>query len=145
MYLTFREALNASGCDAIHITEIETSFECDTFIPAIDKAVYWPWYSSFPTVENGIRYVFATYVRVRRSAAKSLVQNGDITYNSNLDSLKFEVEQFSFLPKMIFDRHAEYLYLKLVDDIISNGTAKGDRTGTGTLSKFGCQVDKLVV
>jgi len=41
---------------------------------------------------------------------------------------------------MIFDRHEEYHYLNLVEDIIRSGAQKNDRTGTGTLSKFGCQV-----
>ncbi|KAI3920588.1 hypothetical protein MKW92_019382 [Papaver armeniacum] len=41
---------------------------------------------------------------------------------------------------MIFERHEEYNYLKLVQDIISNGNTKDDRTGTGTLSKFGSQM-----
>ena len=133
----YREALNAPGCDAIHITEIETSFECDTFIPAIDSLVFQPWYSSFPLVENNIRYSFMTYVRVRSSADESQIQNNG---DSGLESIKFEVKKFSFLPKMIFERHEEYMYLRLVEDIISNGVQRDDRTGTGTLSKFGCQV-----
>ncbi|KAL5559812.1 hypothetical protein UlMin_036023, partial [Ulmus minor] len=138
--IVYREALNAPGCDAIHITEIETSIECDTFIPAIDFSVFQPWYSSFPMVENNIRYSFSTYVRVRTPAVESLTQTSDLTLDSKPDSSKFEVKKFSFLPKAIFEKHEEYLYLRLVQDIISDGTAKDDRTGTGTLSKFGCQM-----
>ncbi|XVE93672.1 hypothetical protein REPUB_Repub01dG0214400 [Reevesia pubescens] len=136
----FRESLNAPGCDAIHITEIATSIECDTFMPAIDSSVFQPWNSSFPVVENNIRYCFTTYVRVRTSAVEHLSQNSDQVPDNKLDTGKFEVEKFTFLPKMIFEKHEEYLYLKLVQDIISDGNLKDDRTGTGTLSKFGCQM-----
>lgn len=138
--LLHREALNAPGCDAIHITEIETSIDCDTFIPAIDLSLFHPWYSSLPIVENSIRYCFTTYVRVRSTAVESPSQNSDLVFDSKTDSDKLEVKKFSFLPKMIFEKHEEYLYLRLVQDIISDGTMKDDRTGTGTLSKFGCQV-----
>ncbi|KAF4361890.1 hypothetical protein G4B88_009262 [Cannabis sativa] len=134
-----REALNSSSCDAIHITDIETNIECDTFIPAIDSSAFQPWYSSFPAVENNIRYSFTTYVRVRSPAVESLNENGDLTIDGKPDINKFEVKKFSFLPKMIFDRHEEYLYLRMVQDIISDGNSKDDRTGTGTFSKFGCQ------
>uniref|UniRef100_A0A804NRA6 Thymidylate synthase/dCMP hydroxymethylase domain-containing protein n=1 Tax=Zea mays TaxID=4577 RepID=A0A804NRA6_MAIZE len=41
---------------------------------------------------------------------------------------------------MVYDRHEEYQYLNLVEDIIRSGAQKNDRTGTGTLSKFGCQM-----
>ncbi|XP_004289633.1 PREDICTED: bifunctional dihydrofolate reductase-thymidylate synthase-like [Fragaria vesca subsp. vesca] len=134
-----REALNGPGCDAIHITEIETNIECDTCIPAIDSAVFQPWYSSFPKVENSIRHSFTTYVRVRSSEVGSLCENNDLNCNSRSDSIK-EVKKFPFLPKMIFEKHEEYMYLNLVQEIISDGTSKDDRTGTGTLSKFGCQM-----
>lgn len=140
MIFMYREALNAPGCEAIHITEIEASIECDTFMPRIDFSVFQPWYSSFPLVENGIRYSFTTYVRVRCSTDESQGQNTDPIFYDNSDPQKFEVKKFSFLPKMIFERHEEYKYLRLVHEIISEGTAKDDRTGTGTLSKFGCQV-----
>ncbi|MBA0579800.1 hypothetical protein Gorai_022045, partial [Gossypium raimondii] len=134
-----RESLNAAGCDAIHITEIETNIECDTFMPAIDTAVFQPWYSSFPMVENDIRYCFTTYVRVRTSTIEHLCQNCDLVVDNKPDTGKFEVKKFSFLPKMIFRKHEEYLYLNMIQDIISGGNLKDDRTGTGTLSMFGCQ------
>ena len=70
-------------------------------------------------------------------------KNNGPTVDDKLDNPRFEVKKFSFLPKMIFERHEEYLYLRLVQDIISNGNTKDDRTGTGTLSKFGCQVINL--
>ncbi len=84
-------------------------------------------------MENNIRYSFVSYVHVRSSAIED-------NASRSKDSNKFEVEKFSFLPKMIFERHDEYMYLKLVQEIISSGAQKDDRTGTGTLSKFGCQV-----
>ena len=50
-------------------------------------------------------------------------------------------KKFYFLPKMIFEKHKEYLYLRLVEDIISNGASKDDSTRNGTLSKIGCQMN----
>ena len=132
--------MNAPGCDAIHITEIETDFDCDTFIPAIDTSVFQPWCSSFPEMENDIRYCFTTYVRVRSSAVEFCSQDNGVSSDGNSENGKFEVKKFSFLPKTVFERHEEYLYLKLVQDIITDGNLKDDRAGTGTSSKFGCQV-----
>ncbi|XP_015933832.1 bifunctional dihydrofolate reductase-thymidylate synthase isoform X1 [Arachis duranensis] len=135
----FRETLNAPGCEAIHITEIQTRIECDTFMPPVDSSVFQLWYSSFPKVENNILYSFTTYVRVRRLVERA-TQNTDPVLDNNSDTVKFDFKNFSFLPKMILERHEEYKYLRLVEEIISEGTAKDDRTRTGTLSKFGCQM-----
>ncbi|KAK8938894.1 Bifunctional dihydrofolate reductase-thymidylate synthase [Platanthera zijinensis] len=135
-----RDVLNAPQCGAIHLTDIEASIECDTFIPTIDVSAFKPWYSSFPSVENNIRHSFVTYVRVRSKSSESQIQdNGQITNGDSIKD-KIEIQDFSFLSKMIFERHEEYTYLRLVQDIISYGAGKNDRTGTGTLSKFGCQM-----
>jgi len=102
--------------------------------------VFQPWYSSFPVVESNIRHSFVTFVRVRKSVAETHESNGKESTEVDTKNDKFEIENFSFLPKMVYDRHEEYQYLNLVEDIIRSGAQKNDRTGTGTLSKFGCQV-----
>lgn len=135
-----KESLNVPGCDAIHITEIDADIDCDTFIPAVDTSMFQPWYSSFPVVENKLRLSFITYVHVRNSEVESSDKVDEVMPNKSLDIAKAKVQTFSFLPKMIFEKHEEFMYLKLVEDIISNGIPKDDRTGTGTLSKFGCQM-----
>lgn len=135
------EAINAPECDAIHMTEIESHMDCDTFIPPVDLSVYQPWYTSSPVVENKIRYFFVTFVRLKTSTMGHTNSSLEVSYTGSiLDYKKLKVSNFTFLPKMIFEKHEEFLYLKLVQDIISNGNDKGDRTGAGTLSKFGCQM-----
>ncbi|CAI9753419.1 unnamed protein product [Fraxinus pennsylvanica] len=135
------EALNAPECDAVHMTEIESHMECDTFIPPVDLSVYQPWYMSSPVVENKIRYFFVTFVRLKTSTMGPTNSSLEVSYTGSIsDYKKLKVSNFTFLPKMIFEKHEEFLYLKLVQDIISNGNDKGDRTGAGTLSKFGCQM-----
>lgn len=83
--------MNGPLCEAIHMTEVGANIDCDTFIPPVDIAVFRPWYSSLPVTENGICYRFVSYVRVHDSS----------------DSSKLKVENFGFLPKMIFDKHED--------------------------------------
>lgn len=46
----YREAVNSPLCDAIHLTEIKSSFDCDTFLAAVDVNLFQVWSSSFPAV-----------------------------------------------------------------------------------------------
>lgn len=92
--LWYREAMNGPGCEAIHITEIDANIDCDTFIPRVDLSAFRPWCSSLPVKENGISYRYVSYVHVRNSS----------------DSNELKVENIDFLPKMIFDKHEEFMY-----------------------------------
>ncbi|KAM0859515.1 hypothetical protein ACQ4PT_047148 [Festuca glaucescens] len=119
-----RDSLNGPACEAIHLTDIQSDIECDTFIPPVDFSVFQPWCSSLPVVESNIRHSFVTYVRVRKSVLASDDSNGKESTENDTKSSKFEIENFSFLPKMIFERHEEYYYLNLVDDIVRCGAQK---------------------
>ena len=39
-----------------------------------------------------------------------------------------------------YPRHPEMQYLETIKEVMDQGAAKGDRTGTGVLSKFGYQM-----
>jgi dihydrofolate reductase len=45
-----REAVNSPLCDAVHLTEIKSSFNCDTFMAAVDVNLFQVRSSSFPVV-----------------------------------------------------------------------------------------------
>lgn len=91
-------------------------------------------------MENNILYSFMTYIRARSSASESFALRRGVNVNSGPVPNKLEIQSFTFLPKVIFERHNEFMYLRLLNEIISSSTHEADRTGTGTVSKFGCQV-----
>jgi dihydrofolate reductase/thymidylate synthase len=69
-------------------------------------------------------------------------------YTLSSQSELFEENGYSFRfteyeridEKSNVSKHEEYQYLGIVKDIIESGSIRGDRTGTGTLSKFGVQM-----
>lgn len=99
-----REALNAAGCEAIHVTEIETDVECDTFIPAIDQSMFQLLHSSKLMTENGIRFSLVTYVRRKDLAAGTSRVSTEVGSDGSLNHDKLEAKNFTFLPKVILDK-----------------------------------------
>lgn len=108
----YAEALRHPNCDVVHLTQVEKEFECDTFLPPLDPEKWGVWSASEPLVENGVRYSFVCYTR-----------RG--------------VDPTPVLPPTMASRHEEYQYLELVKELITSGTFRPDRTGTGTYSRLG--------
>ncbi|THG18143.1 hypothetical protein TEA_005761 [Camellia sinensis var. sinensis] len=135
-----REALNAPGCDAIHITEIETNIECDTFIPAVDMSVFLPWYSSFPLVENNIRYSFTTYFifNGNRKLLEELVLAAQEGVFVNVDS-EFDLDNIVSAARIAGKKVNLLLRINPdVDPQVHPYVATGNKN-----SKFGIRNEKL--
>jgi hypothetical protein len=99
------------------MTRIAKPFDCDVFFPGAksEKSTVFDW-NVFP-----ISYVSKTMV--------------------SPDGVPFDHVVFTnpghkpiHLP---YPAHEEYQYLTTIRDLINHGNQRGDRTGTGTLSKFG--------
>lgn len=107
---------------SVSASNLSKSIECDTFFPEI------PWNFSLSdytldTVSSNTDYKF----KILKFTNKKL----DIESNSLLD-LNYKINS-NYVPN-------EMEYINLVKNIMQNGNNRGDRSGVGTISKFGCQL-----
>lgn len=129
----YKEAVDSGLLSCVHYTEVrnvptETEERMDTFFPKLDETE-WDVVetsggekTSWRTDEkSGLQFRFLDYQRRRRAAEQSAGNEDEIPEGADVN------------PE-------EMQYLDLCRDIIENGTKRGDRTGTGTLSKFGVQM-----
>lgn len=126
----YKEAMKSPLCQAVHITQIDASYKCDTFFPQIDTARFKLWSASEPREENGVKYTFACYTLANKDPS-----SGASTPKS--PATAGEPTTPVVLPPAMASKHDELQYLDLVDRIIRTGTYRPDRTGTGTYSLFG--------
>ncbi|KAL9257417.1 Bifunctional dihydrofolate reductase-thymidylate synthase 1-like protein [Drosera capensis] len=119
------------GNGAADVADNNLGHSYPVVVAATREMVFQPWHASLPLVENGVRFPFVTYVRVRRNMADHDGQEN----GSALDckSSKFQTQELSFLPRMVADSHEEYKYLQLVQEILSSRNVKEDRTGTESI------------
>lgn len=117
------DIVNNENCEYIYLTRISKDLKCGKLIN-FDFNGKWKLIELSKTYSyDNTTYDFANFKQ------KNHCNNND----DNNDRL---------LCKLIDDYapHEEYQYYDIIRDVIKNGKKKSDRTGVGTISKFGGQI-----
>jgi dihydrofolate reductase/thymidylate synthase len=105
----YAEALASPRCSAVHLTKVESTFDCDTFFPNLDTDPAWKvWSSSEPHRDNNIRYSFLCYVRSNTSSSSGGAKAGAEAAQQQQQQQQQAEERPPQLPPAVATRHEEY-------------------------------------
>lgn len=60
----YKQALSHPQCAKLYLTQIEAEFDCDTFFPIVDEAVFKKTLVSDWVEEKGVKYRFIEYQKI---------------------------------------------------------------------------------
>lgn len=138
------EAVESPYCQHIFMTSVHSDLlgTCGTYTLYIPHMSFVLTASSACQCENDIRYSFSLFERIQ--GGRQYTDNMSLSDYTLLDSAVLNRNGMPLYSNVVAMRrvpqHDEMQYLNTVRDIIENGVLRSDRTGTGTLSKFGVQM-----